>query len=155
MIIIKNLVLLAILIHITITDIQRQEIDNEPLLVGLFFIGLFMLTGLNNVSVQSSIGGFLIAGIFFTLLGLFGTMGGGDIKLFALIGLFLGWKLTILAMYTSFLIGALLGIILLITKRGKKKDFMAFGPAIAIGSTITMFYGPYLINTFDLLHFLR
>lgn len=154
MIILRNLVLFIILCIITYTDFKRQEIDHEPIIIGLFFITLFSLCGLNDVTTKESIIGFLIGGISFTILAFWG-MGGGDIKLMAMIGFFLGWRLTILAAYSSFVVGSVVGIGVVLFKRKSLKDYIPFGPFIAIGTTFAMFYGNYIINSLDILWFLR
>ncbi len=73
-------------------------------------------------------------------------MGGGDIKLMAAVGLFLGWRLTILALLLSFYLGGIIGLILVITKRGKPGDSIPFGPFIAAASVITILYGTGIID---------
>lgn len=150
----RDIILAAILIIITYTDLNRQEIDNEPIILGLGFIILFSLCGYNNVSIKSSIAGFLIGGIFFTILAFWG-MGGGDIKLMALIGFFLGWKFTILVMYLSFVLGSIMGIGYIIMKRKKIKEHIPFGPAIAVATMLVLIYGQQMVANSEFLWYLR
>lgn len=144
MILLRNIVLLVILVIITYTDFKRREIDNEPLVVGLMFIVIFSICGYNNIPFSSSIIGFLVGGITFFILAYWG-MGGGDVKLMAVIGFFLGWKLTILTMFFAFLIGSLMGILYIVISKKKVKDYIPFGPAIATATVIVMFFGETII----------
>lgn len=150
----KMIVLLIILSIITYTDIKRREIDHWPLVIGLLFIIPYTVFGFNNVSFKESLVGFLIAFITFMILGFFG-MGGGDIKLMALIGLFLGWKMVIIAMYLTFLIGAIIGVLSILIKKSKSKDFIPLGPSIAIATMLTAYYGEIWVNTWGFLYVLR
>ena len=83
-------------------------------------------------------------GIFFliTILGgiLMGkeAMGMGDVKLMGTLGLFFGLKNIIAIAICSFLIGAVISIILLIIKRNKAKDYIPFGPFIVTATIILM-----------------
>ena len=93
------------------------------------------------------------AGIFLaiTLLGglFYGkeAMGFGDVKLMGAIGLFLGLSNIIIVTLLSFLIGAILSIILLVTKIRKTSEYIPFGPFIVISTFIVM------ITPFDILLF--
>ena len=71
---------------------------------------------------------------------------GGDIKLFATVGMFLGLKLTALAMLLAFILGSIAGLILIIFKLKKMKDAIPFGPFIALGSAIAMFVGDNILS---------
>lgn len=141
---VRNLILVVILIVITCTDFKRREIDNEPIILGLIFISLFSLAGFNNVSVQASIFGFLLGGIVFFILSFWG-MGGGDVKLMAMIGFFLGWQYTLVVMYVAFILGAVAGTSYILYKRGGLKSEIPFGPAIALATILTLVYGQSLI----------
>ncbi len=60
------------------------------------------------------------------------VMGGGDAKLMALIGAFVGCKLMLLTIYFSFIFGGVLALFLIIFKLNKKGDYLPFGPIIII-----------------------
>ncbi|MER2060953.1 MAG: A24 family peptidase, partial [Niallia sp.] len=74
-----------------------------------------------------------------------GGMGGGDIKLFAVIGFVLGPKLVLLAFFLASLFGAVIGIIGMLLKHFKKREPIPFGPYIVLGTLIAYFYGSNLI----------
>jgi leader peptidase (prepilin peptidase)/N-methyltransferase len=74
-----------------------------------------------------------------------GGMGGGDIKFVAALGLWLGLKLTLLTLFLSFVIGGIGSLMLLAFKIKGRKDFIPFGPFIAIAAFISMLYGNEII----------
>lgn len=71
-------------------------------------------------------------------------IGGGDIKLAAMLGAWLGWKDLIVCLFFSFLIGSIMGIIYLFKKQ--KSEPFPFGPAMVISGIITLFVGNILIS---------
>lgn len=154
MLIVRNIVLIIILGIITFTDFKRQEIDNEPLLLGLLFAVLFSLAGFNDVSVKSSIIGFFLGGGIFALLAFWG-MGGGDVKLMAVLGYFLGWKNIILVMFLSFAVGVVFSLFYMLVKKKGLKSCIPFGPSIAIATVLVLFYGQQITNNCEFLWFLR
>jgi leader peptidase (prepilin peptidase) / N-methyltransferase len=75
-----------------------------------------------------------------------GGMGGGDIKLFFVIGLALGFKLTLLTFMLACFLGAFYGVFSIIMGKHNKKQPIPFGPFIAIGAILAYFYGNDMIN---------
>jgi len=73
-------------------------------------------------------------------------MGGGDIKLMAALGFWIGWKYTILALLLSFIIGGILSLGLLITKVKSRGEFIPFGPFLVIGFMVTALWGERIFN---------
>ncbi len=72
-------------------------------------------------------------------------IGGGDIKLMAMIGAMVGWKGVLFTIFVSSLVGTLVGItIMLRTKKGMKIA-VPFGPFLSIGAMTYIFFGPGLI----------
>jgi leader peptidase (prepilin peptidase)/N-methyltransferase len=77
------------------------------------------------------------------------VMGGGDIKLFAMLGLFLGLKGTVITMILSIYVGAIYGILIILKskiKREKYNSIIPYGPFISIAAWVYMFYGEQLIK---------
>lgn len=69
------------------------------------------------------------------------VMGMGDIKLFAPIGLFLGWRVCILALVLAILLAGICSLVLILTGVKKRKDTIPFGPCIVLGTLIAMLAG--------------
>ena len=79
--------------------------------------------------------------MFLLCLVIDGAFGGGDIKLMAAAGLFLGWQNTLMAMFFGIVFGGMYGIYLLAAKKAGKKDHFAFGPFLCAGIVIAMLFG--------------
>ena len=88
----------------------------------------------------------LIGGGVFLLIALLAPMGGGDIKLMGLLGLFLGWQLILLTILLSFIVGALISVILIVLKIKGRKDEIPFAPFISLAAIITLIYGEQIIR---------
>lgn len=140
------------LIVITVIDLYHQII---PDMISLPGIGVGLLSSLivpQNTFLNSLFGTILGGGSLF----LVGTgyqwifkregMGGGDVKLLAMIGAFLGWKAVIITILLSSLIGSITGIIVIILKGKDFKYAIPFGPFLSLGAVISLFYGNLLIN---------
>ena len=142
----------ASLLIITFIDIDYQLIPDIISIPGIFFgIGASFLIPL--MSWVESLFGILIGGgfLFIVAIGykwLTGRdgMGGGDIKLLAMAGAWLGWKAVPFILFSSSLIGALIGGIgLVINKKGLKYK-IPFGPFLSLASIMYIFFGPELIH---------
>jgi len=81
-------------------------------------------------------------------------MGGGDIKLLAMIGAFLGWQSLPFVVFGSSLLGALVGIGAMIKQKKGGKTMIPYGPFLSIAALIYMFYREP-INHYLVLYFLR
>lgn len=156
-ILIQGLVFISLLIIITFIDLDHYIIPDGLIIIGSTFAILFNLLGL-GISVKDSIfGGLICGGSMFLLIYLIElivkkeVMGGGDIKLFAMIGLFLGINGGLLTILLSIYVGAIYGIIIIVGSKIKKKEYnsmIPYGPFIAVGALITMLYGADIINCY-------
>jgi leader peptidase (prepilin peptidase)/N-methyltransferase len=145
------IILSSALIIITFIDLKEQIIPDIISLPGIV-IGLILSFLVPYMSFINSVLGVLVGGGIILIIALVGSkifkkeaMGGGDVKLAAMIGAFLGWRYTIISLLAGFFLGALTGIILIITKIKKKEDAIPFGPFIALGSIITLLWGEKII----------
>ncbi|OQY15502.1 MAG: prepilin peptidase [Desulfobacterium sp. 4572_20] len=137
---------------ITFIDIDYQFIPDIISIPGIF-IGIGASFFIPLISLFESLFGILIGGgfLFIVAIGykwLTGRdgMGGGDIKLLAMAGAWLGWKAIPFILLSSSLIGALIGGgSLLINKKGLRYK-IPFGPFLSLASIIYIFFGPELIN---------
>ena len=141
-------ILSSLLLVISIIDFDTTEIPDGlnlfGLVLGIIYIGIQW-----NMSIllSSAIGMVLGGGLFFLIaVASKGGMGGGDIKLMAVLGLWLGWRLTILVALLAFIIGAVISIALISLKIRGRKDYIPFGPFIGIGAYIAIVFGDSLIN---------
>jgi leader peptidase (prepilin peptidase)/N-methyltransferase len=75
-----------------------------------------------------------------------GGMGGGDIKLAAMIGAFVGWPGVVVALFSAFVVGGLAGIVLLALRVRGRKDAIPFGPALAVGALVALFWGDAIVR---------
>jgi leader peptidase (prepilin peptidase)/N-methyltransferase len=73
-------------------------------------------------------------------------MGGGDVKLLAMIGALLGWKAVILTILLGSLIGSIIGVIVMVVKGKDLKYAIPFGPFLSVGAALSLFYGENLIS---------
>lgn len=89
-----------------------------------------------------------LCGALFLLLLRYATRGGlglGDVKLAALLGLYLGTTGLILALLLAFVAGAAFGGLLLLTKRKGRKETIPFGPFLSLGALLSLAFGNSLI----------
>lgn len=141
------IIFLSMLVMITVSDIAYMLIPNKILLP--FGIGLVVLRIFSPLTPWWD--SFLGAAVGFLVLLLIaivskGGMGGGDIKLFFVIGLVLGTQLTLLTLFLAALIGSIVGIIHLRRTRQGRKTPVPFGPSIAAAAVICYFYGSELVH---------
>jgi leader peptidase (prepilin peptidase)/N-methyltransferase len=73
-------------------------------------------------------------------------MGGGDIKMMAMVGAFMGWKSVLLTTFLGSLTGSVLGLFLMLFKGKGRKAKIPFGPFLAFGAVVTIFYGQDLLD---------
>jgi leader peptidase (prepilin peptidase)/N-methyltransferase len=88
---------------------------------------------------------FLVAAVYQRLTGQEG-MGGGDVKLLAMIGAFLGWKAVLPVIFLGSLAGSLVGVPLMLIKRSGGKLAIPFGPFLALGAVICLLWGRQLFD---------
>lgn len=134
--------LASLLMMIVITDIHYMVIPNKILIVfAMIFVVERLFIPLNpwwNMFIGAATGFMML--LLIALVSKNG-MGGGDIKLFAVLGLVLGWKGVLLAFLFSAFYGTIIGgggIILGKVRRGQP---MPFGPAIALGTMTVYLWG--------------
>src|SRR5262249_42880208 len=75
-------------------------------------------------------------------------MGGGDIKLLAMMGAFLGWPGVPLALFFASLAGALIGIVLMVSTGKGMKLRIPFGPFLCLGALAYLFFGRWIVETY-------
>ncbi|MBI4215617.1 MAG: prepilin peptidase, partial [Parcubacteria group bacterium] len=114
----------------------------------LFFLIVNLLLG---VGWQDLLFGALIGGGFFALQFSIsrGTwLGGGDIRMGAVMGALLGWKLVIAALIIAYWAGAAVGLTLVILKRKTMKEMIPFGTFLSAGALAALLYGEKILQWF-------
>jgi leader peptidase (prepilin peptidase)/N-methyltransferase len=144
---IPALMLLAALVAITFIDLQHQIIPDVITLPGIL-TGVAANLATGTVSWTDSVISAIGAGaIFFVIiLASGGGMGGGDMKLAAMLGAFLGWQLTLVALFLAVIGGGAVAVAILGTGRLGRKDPIPFGPFLAGGGTAALLWGPRLLT---------
>jgi leader peptidase (prepilin peptidase)/N-methyltransferase len=142
----------AALIVITVIDLYHQIIPDVISFPGIG-VGVLASLVLPHMKALNSISGVLLGGgslfLVATLYQWFFKregMGGGDVKLLAMIGAFLGWKAVILTILLSSLIGSISGIAIMVMKGKDFKYAIPFGPFLSLGAVISLLYGDALIQ---------
>ena len=147
------LVFSSYLLVVAFVDIDHMLIHNKTVVFGtalgavpLVYAGLGRYALYQNVT-SGFLGAclpFLIMFFLALLSSIFakgGAMGMGDVKIFVPIGLFLGLKLTLLALWLSFLLGGVFGLFWVAILKKDKKAMVPFGPFICLGAYFAMLYG--------------
>lgn len=76
------------------------------------------------------------------------AMGFGDVKFLACIGAFLGWKGVLFSLFAGSMVGAVVGIMMMIVTRGRSGGRIPFGPYLALGAVLWVFLGPQLFDLY-------
>ena len=146
------IILSSALIIIAFIDLNEEIVPDVISLPGIV-IGFIISFFVTYISFINSALGILAGGGIILIIGLAGSvifkkeaMGGGDVKLAAMIGAFLGWKYIIISLFLGFFLGALAGIILILSKIKSKEDMVPFGPFIVLGSFVTILWGEKIIS---------
>ena len=138
---------LGILTVVAFMDIDTLEIyDRFPAL--LLVCGAAAQFVFPGPGIKSRLLGCVIVSLPMLLLALVvpGGFGGGDIKLMAGAGFFLGARLTVVAAFLGILLGGGFGALLLAAKKADRKTRFAFGPFLCIGIAAAMFFGERLAD---------
>ncbi|QEK12130.1 prepilin peptidase [Crassaminicella thermophila] len=142
-------ILASLLIVISLIDFYHQIIPDGLIMFGLIVTFLLKIPLLvkDFTLIYNYLIGLLLGGGFFLLLAIItnGAMGGGDIKLMGLLGLWLGWKWILLIMFLSFFLGSIISILLMISKKKGRKDMIPFAPFIGLAVLMTVCYGNDII----------
>jgi leader peptidase (prepilin peptidase)/N-methyltransferase len=145
-------ILIAALLVITFIDIDHRIIPDIISLPGipLGFICSFLLPQLkwsdSLIGILAGGGSLLAVAWGYQLITGKDGMGGGDVKLLAMIGAFLGWKGVLFTIMASSLIGTVIGVVLMMRSGKDMKMAVPFGPFLATGAIIYIFWGPRLVE---------
>ena len=144
---VKALIFISFFIVITFIDYDHQLILDK-VLICLSVAGVVINLWIGSVSPLNMLIAGLLGGGLLLIIALVsgGGMGGGDIKFAAALGLCFGWQYLLLTLLLSFIFGGIGGVLLLVFKLKSRKDFIPFGPFIALGALFTLLYGNNIIT---------
>lgn len=142
----------AAMVVVTFIDLEHQIIPDVISLPGIvlgFIFSFFIpeVGWLNSLLGILAGGGslFLVAALYQRLAGKEG-MGGGDIKLLAMMGAFFGWKAIPFIIFISSLVGSVIGITVMLIQKKDAKLAIPFGPFLAFGAILYIFYGGQIMH---------
>lgn len=140
---------ISLLVIITVSDIAYMLIPNKII---LFFLPLLIisriispLTPWYDMIIGAVVGYTTIALIIVLSRG---GMGAGDMKLFFILGIVLGWKEVLFTLFLASLLGACIGLILRFIRKVGRRQPIPFGPYIALAAIISYFHGDALISAY-------
>lgn len=142
------------LLVISVIDLRHRIIPDVITLPGIL-LGLLISSFSYHINFLESLIGTLMGGSILLAVG-FGYellrkkegMGGGDVKLLAMIGSFLGWKAVLLVIFMASLSGSIIGILWIILK-GKERDYaIPFGPYLSLGALFYLFLGETILKVY-------
>ena len=141
---------------------DQEEAGNDRLVKGLVLGALLVIVVINAnaphlpagqaglLALSASLSGLIVGGGAVYAMGLIGdiifkkeSMGGGDVKLMAMAGAFLGWKVALLAFFIAPFFGAVYGII---EKIRTRDSAIAYGPFLIMGTLVSQFWGEHIIT---------
>jgi len=142
------LALVYYLIVVSFIDIKTMEVPVKlsyfALLFGILLSLFFGLSSFKESVLGASFGAGVILFIIETYYVFTGKegMGYGDANIMAVVGAFLGWEKVLLTLFVASTVGALYGLLTL----RKREAALPFGPFLAIGALVSIFFGEVLIN---------
>lgn len=150
------------MVVITFIDVDFQIIPDTITLPGMF-VGLIAgslvlpdpFARLTMLGFRDAAIGLLAGGGMFYLIAVLShkilkqeAMGGGDIKMMAMVGAFMGWKAILLTTFSGSLFGSIIGIFLMAAKGKGRRTMIPFGPFLAAGAIITLFLGQEIMSLY-------
>ena len=144
----------SLLLGCAFADLEGYMIPDRFILAGIILRPVFLLLGQepNSAWINSILGGACVAGALLLVVLVYEklrkveAMGGGDIKLLFVTGLYLGWQLNILCLFLACILGILFGLI-----ANRKKDsqtLFACGPVITAAAIVTLLAGQPLLEAY-------
>jgi leader peptidase (prepilin peptidase)/N-methyltransferase len=132
-------------------DLEHHLLPNvitlPGIIVGLAFSAM-LPPGIVDALIGVLVGGgilWLIGEAYYRYSGQEG-MGGGDVKMLAMIGAFLGWKLVILTLILSSLLGSIIGVAVIAARRGGMKHALPYGTFLSLAALVASLYGSRIVD---------
>jgi leader peptidase (prepilin peptidase)/N-methyltransferase len=133
------------------TLIPLAFIDADEKIIPDRFVIIILVLGIANTVLSGDyvghiIGFFVISLPFLAVALITGGMGGGDVKLMAAAGLYLGWAGALLSVISGSVAGAAVAVYLLASKKAGRKSEIPFGPFLAAGIAVSVLFGDRIIG---------
>jgi leader peptidase (prepilin peptidase)/N-methyltransferase len=141
----------AALIVITFIDLDLQLIPDVISLPGVVVGVLFSLVSpaltlwSSLIGVAAGAGVLLAVALGYRALTGREGMGGGDVKLLAMIGAFLGWRAVPFTLFAASCVGSVVGVVAMVRRNADSKLALPFGPFLSLGALCYLFFGEQLI----------
>lgn len=148
---VPRLILASILIVLFAVDLEHRLLHNVITLPGMvvgFAFSLVLPPGPVDSLLGVLVGGgflWLVGEAYYRFAGREG-MGGGDVKMLAMIGAFLGWKLALLTLILSSILGAIVGVIVLARHRGGLQLELPYGTFLSVAALTASLYGDRIVS---------
>jgi leader peptidase (prepilin peptidase)/N-methyltransferase len=144
---------MSMLVVITFIDLDHQIIPDLITLPGMA-IGLAVSLLPGGLGIVEALVGLVVGGGSLYLIALLGdwlfkkeSMGGGDIKMAAMLGAFLGWQKVLFVFMASALIGVIVSLaVMAFSARLRRERVIPFGPFIALAAMVAILWGDRLIT---------
>lgn len=140
------------LLVVSCIDLVHTIIPDTITLPGIV-VGLCASSWLTPVGWQNALVGMLLGGGLFVLIAVLSVvilhregMGGGDMKLIAMLGAFLGWQAVLVTIFVGAMCGAVIGLSLMWWHRKQRYAAIPFGPFLAFGALCAMLWGERLLT---------
>lgn len=133
------------LIVVAVTDMETMTIP-DVLHICILLLAIANLIAAPEHLFEKCIGLIVVSVPMLLIAALTNGFGGGDIKLCAVCGLFLGWKLVVLGAFIGCLLAACWSMVLILQRKAGKKTMISFGPFLCIGFVLASLYGTQLIT---------
>ena len=146
---VKFAVMAAFLIVIALIDFDTEDVYVKTTLPGIIIGLIFAILG-NYLNVTGNFlnyiyGGAVSSGLIALIILFTHGMGWGDVEICTMCGIFLGFKLSLVMLFFAFVIGGLTGVFLILSHKKKRRDYIPFGPFIALSAVITALYGSNIL----------
>jgi leader peptidase (prepilin peptidase)/N-methyltransferase len=153
-----RLLFAASMVALFAIDLEHHLLPDAITLPGIavgLVASLFLPPGIRDALIGTLVGGgvlWLIGEAYFRYAGEEG-MGGGDVKMLAMVGAFLGWQLVIVTLVFSSIAGAVIGMIVIAIKRGGMKYALPYGTFLALAALVASLYGEQIVRWYTGLYY--
>lgn len=149
----RNYVFICCLFYLTLTDLESRIIPNGALIIAAAVWAAYLpFSGMGWLDILWSVvaalvfgGGILLISVILDKILKRSSMGGGDIKLFAVCGLYFGLAGTLFAVIIACIVGLIFAVIFK-RRTGEKKAAFPFGPSIAFSACLMLFVGQLFVE---------